>query len=73
MSLISWFNRDFWAPIWPNLAASAICAYAAVLRVRVHLSRHREASARQHAATRDLIAGLHKRLDRLSAEPEDSP
>ena len=71
--LISWINRDFWGPVWPNLAASAICAYAAVMRVRVHLARHREASTRQHAATRDLVAALHERLDRIGAGTKESP
>lgn len=70
MSLLSWFNLEFWGPVWPNLAASALCATAAVLRIRVHLARHREAQARQHAATRDLVSGLHERLDNLSAGKE---
>lgn len=71
--MIAWFNRDFWGPIWPNLDASAICAYAAVVRVKVHLSQHREASARQHAATRDLVAGLRDRLDALGADAKEQP
>lgn len=73
MSAVAWLDRDLWGPVWPNLAASGICAAAAVLRIRVHLRRHREASARQHAATRDLVAGLHERLDRLGTEPEGTP
>lgn len=68
--MIAWINRDLWSPIWPNLAASALCTSAAVLRIRIHLTRHREVSARQHAATRDLIAGLHQRLDRLGTDEE---
>ena len=72
MNLIAWLNRDPWGPVWPNLAASGICAAAAVLRIRVHLRRHREASARQHAATRDLVAGLHERLDGLGVERKDA-
>lgn len=71
--MIALINRDVWSPIWPNLAASALCAFAAVLRIRIHLTRHREVSARQHAATRDLVAGLHERLDRLGTEPEGTP
>jgi len=71
--MISWLNRDLWGPIWPNLAASGICTTTAVLRIRVHLRRHREASARQHAATRDLVAGLHERLNHLGVVPEDTP
>jgi len=62
-SLISWFNLELWGPVWPNLAASAVCATAAVLRIRVHLRRHREVVAQQHAATHALVAGLHERLD----------
>ena len=71
--MITWLNRDFWGPVWPNLAASALCASLAVFRVRVHLARHREASARQHAATRDLVAGLHERLDRIGADSKEPP
>lgn len=70
MSPLSWFNLEFWGPVWPNLAASALCATVAVLRIRAHLSRHHEAQTRQHAATRDLVSGLHERLDALSAGGE---
>lgn len=73
IGLISWLNRDFWNPVWPNLAASALCAGLAVLRIRVHLQRHQEALKRQHAATHDLVAGLHERLDRLNADRKESP
>ena len=73
MSLLSWFNLELWGPVWPNLAASAVCATAAVVRIRVHLRRHREALAQQHAATHALVAGLHKRLDALTAGREEAP
>lgn len=66
MILLSWFNLEFWGPVWPNLAASAVCAAAAVVRIRVHLARHRESLARQHAATREAVAALHARLDALA-------
>lgn len=71
MILISWLNRDFWGPVWPNLVASAICAAGAVMRIRVHLRRHHQVQAQQHAATRDLVAGLHERLDALASEQGD--
>lgn len=71
--MIAWLNRDFWGPVWPNLAASGICATAAVLRIRVHLARHHQALAREHDKTRRLIAGLHDRIDRLGAERKDAP
>jgi len=64
---------EFWGPVWPNLVASAICASAAVLRVRIHLRRHREVLAKQHAATHALISGLHERLDALGAERRGIP
>lgn len=73
MSAISWLNLEFWGPIWPNLAASALCATAAVLRIRVHLRRHGDALARQHAATHALIAGLHERLDAAGVARKDTP
>ena len=73
MSLLSWFNLELWGPVWPNLAASAVCATAAVVRIRVHLRRHREALAQQHAATHALVAGLHERLDALTAGREETP
>lgn len=70
MSLVSWFNLELWGPVWPNLAASAVCATAAALRIRVHLARHREAMARQHDKTRRLVSELHDRLDNLGAGKE---
>ena len=73
MSLLSWFNLELWGPVWPNLAASAVCATAAVLRIRVHLRRHRDVLAQQHAATHTLVAGLHERLDALTAGREETP
>jgi hypothetical protein len=73
MSMVAWFNRDLWGPVWPNLAASTICGALVVVRVRVHLARSREAQSRQHAATRDLVSGLHERLDALSGERKETP
>jgi hypothetical protein len=60
--LISWFNRDFWGPVWPNLAASATvglpAAYAVLRRARRH-----------HTTTHDLLRQLHARLD--GDDPEE--
>ena len=72
-ALLSWLNHDFWPQVWPNLAASALCTAVAVVRVRVHLRRHREALTKQHAETRQLVAGLHDRLDSLGADPREQP
>lgn len=42
---MNWFTHyivnDFYSPVWPNLAASAITATVAVKRIRTHLKRHR--------------------------------
>lgn len=41
-AILVWFNRDFWQPIWPNLAASAVVGTLAVMKVRDHLRKHHE-------------------------------
>jgi hypothetical protein len=33
--------RDFYTPVWPNIAADALAAGWVVRRVKIHLSRHR--------------------------------
>ena len=47
-----WLNLDFWAQVWPNLAASPICAaYVAVshvLRERAARARHAELLQSHH-------------------------
>jgi hypothetical protein len=35
-----WIIADFYDPIWPNIAASILCAVWAVRRVKIHLKRH---------------------------------
>lgn len=66
MTIISWFNQEFWGPVWPNLAASAVCTTMGVLRIRIHLARHHEAQVQQHAATREMVAALNARLDAIA-------
>lgn len=74
MSFMAWVNQDLWGPIWPNLAASGLCSAAVVIRVRVHLRRHREAAAgaratdlaahqELHETTHAMLSGLNDRLD----------
>jgi hypothetical protein len=65
VTLVHWLNRDLWGPIWPNLAASAICGVGVYLRVRVHLVRQHEA----HERTRALLVSLHHQLG--AEMPED--
>lgn len=42
---MNWFTHyvidDFYSPVWPNLAASGICAIMAVKRIKTHLKAHR--------------------------------
>lgn len=38
---------DAWCPLWPNLAASALCSALVYVRLRVHQKRHHEA-LKQH-------------------------
>jgi hypothetical protein len=37
-----WIIADFYDPIWPNIAASILCAVWAVRRVKIHLKRHHQ-------------------------------
>ena len=32
-----WLFEDFWVPVWPNLAAAAICAFHITRSNRKHL------------------------------------
>lgn len=55
----AWFHRwivvDFYDPVWPNIAASIMCAVWAVSRIKVHLKNH-------HETVKAEIAKLVKRL-----------
>src|SRR6202044_2228175 len=37
--IIHWINTEFWGPIWPNLAASALCSAIVYVRLRAHQDR----------------------------------
>ena len=50
-----WINVEFWGPVWPNLAASSVCATLAVLKVKAHMKAH-------HETIRGEIEKLRKRL-----------
>lgn len=47
-----WFMADFWSQVWPNLAASPICAAyvlaSHVVRERAAKVRHAEVLASSH-------------------------
>lgn len=71
--MLHWFNLELWGPIWPNLAASAICTGAVWWRARIHLRRQhetltgqvrqmRDEHAERHAQTHALVESLHARL-----------
>lgn len=45
---------DAWCPIWPNLAASAICSGIVYARLRAHQLAHHEA-LKQHIT--DTLGG----------------
>ncbi|WP_034088858.1 hypothetical protein [Streptacidiphilus albus] len=49
-----WLIVDFWAQVWPNLAASPICAASVlvshVLRERAARARHAELLGNQHCS-----------------------
>lgn len=47
MDLYRYLFTDLWVPIWPNLAASAVCFGLAYWRTKVHMRRHHEA-LKQH-------------------------
>lgn len=46
-----WVYMDFWAPVWPNIAAGVIMSTWIIQRVRKHFKRHHEP--------------LHARLERI--------
>jgi hypothetical protein len=37
-----WIIVDFYDPVWPNIAASILCAVWAVRRIKIHLRRHHQ-------------------------------
>lgn len=53
---------DFWIPIWPNLAASAICFTLALWRTKIHLRNHHE----------DLKKHVTEELRKTQGEPNDT-
>lgn len=44
-----WIIIDFYDPIWPNIAASILCAVWAVRRIKIHLRRHHQLVLRHFA------------------------
>ena len=50
MTALHWVNVEFWQPIWPNLAASAICTAAVYLKLRAEQIAHREEIKRHMTA-----------------------
>lgn len=46
-----WLARDWYGLIWPNLAASAVCAAAVYLKLRAEQIAHREELKRHVSRT----------------------
>ena len=44
-----WVIVDFYDPVWPNIAASILCAVWAVRRIKIHLKRHHQLVLRHFA------------------------
>jgi hypothetical protein len=55
-----WIVVDFYDPVWPNIAASIVCAVWAVRRVKIHLNRH-------HQLMMCHFASLHEK----TADPDN--
>jgi len=51
-----WVIVDFYDPVWPNIAASILCAVWAVRRIKIHLKRHHQLMLRH-------FAFLHEKSD----------
>ena len=51
-----WVIVDFYDPVWPNIAASILCAVWAVRRIKIHLKRHHQLVLRH-------FAFLHEKSD----------
>lgn len=51
--------RDFYDPVWPNLAASGLCAIATVKRVKAHLAKHRRWQSKHFAALHTKVNAIH--------------
>lgn len=66
--MLHWINRDLWGPIWPNLAASAICTGAVWWRARIHLRRVRDEHAARHEVAHRLLTEMHQRMNAAGFE-----
>jgi hypothetical protein len=53
--ILAWLNRDLWSPIWPNLAASAICAFGVWAKLHYEQAEHRRALEHHVSATAEGI------------------
>lgn len=76
MTLLSWLNLEFWGPVWPNLAASAVVGTAAWLWARrsflAELDRRDAVHAERHAKTHQLLRELHERLPAPESPKEET-
>lgn len=74
MQLLSWFNLEFWGPVWPNLAASAVIGTLAWLWAKrkflAELDKRDRIHAANHVKTHQLVRELHERLT-ATMPPED--
>lgn len=65
-ALLAWVNREFWGPVWPNLAASAVTFAGGWLwakrRILAELDRRDRIHAAHHAKTHELVRSLHDQL-----------
>lgn len=59
--MTAWLMRDLVVPIWPNLAASALCSAVVYVRLRFHQERiHREQIEAAEAAGRPPPGDVRK-------------
>lgn len=68
---------EWWAAIWPNLAASGLTFGSGLLwaqrRALVLLEERERKLLAHHQITHDLVKALHDRLDRIeNGCPDDS-
>jgi hypothetical protein len=71
VTVISWFNLEFWGPVWPNLAASAVTFTSGWLwakrRMLAELDRRDKIHAAHHAKTHALVQSLHEQVASLTS------
>ena len=52
-----WLNVELWGPMWPNLAASALCSALVYIRLRVEAARRHEELKRHVTAAAAAAPG----------------